>query len=269
MFEGNNYKLCDNIWSVFFDDYWESVVILNLLEKLGLSGKKGRFYLAALELGEAPVHNVAKRAGIGRTTAYDILSSLIKQGLLSQIEKSGRTCVVAEDPAILIANLEERRRVLDAALPEIRAVYNRSSVKPRIHYYEGEEGIVSVLNETLNCRSGELYGILSMVELLNTLGEDFMRQYIQRRTEAGLNLCVVRSREEEVSDTWKTKDEELRKVRFAPKDTRFTMTSYIYDDTVSLVSSSKESFAVRIESAEFARLQKTLFETLWAASEEA
>lgn len=243
-------------------------MILNLLDRLGLSGKKGRFYLAALELGEAPIHSVAKRAGISRTTAYDILSSLIKQGLLSQIEKTGRTCVVAEDPAVLIANLEEQRRTLDAALPEIRAVYNRSSVKPRIHYYEGEDGITSVLNETLNCRSGELYGILSMVELLNTPGEDLMRQYIQQRADADLNLFVVRSREEEVSDTWRTKEDELRNVRFAPGDTRFTMSSYIYDDTVSLISSSKESFAVRIESAEFARLQKTLFETLWAASEE-
>ena len=61
-------------------------MILEKLERFGLSGKKGRFYMAALELGEAPVLTIAERAGIGRTTAYDIMSRLMEEGLLTQIQ---------------------------------------------------------------------------------------------------------------------------------------------------------------------------------------
>ncbi len=44
------------------------------------------------------------------------------------------------------------------------------------------------------------------------------------------------------------------------------MTTYIYDETVTIISSRRENFAMTIESAEFAALQRQLFEALWSAS---
>lgn len=242
-------------------------MLLNQLAQLGISGKKGRFYLAALELGEATVTAVAERAGIGRTTAYDILDSLVTEGLLNQIEKSDKTYVVAEDPAVLLRNMEQRMRLAAEALPEIQAIYGSSLFKPRIRYYKGLDGIATVLNDTLNCRSGELCGILSMVELLTAPGEEFMGNYIHRRIASGLKLRVVRSPSEEVNNqSWPSTLDDLREVRLSPQGVPFTMTSYIYDDKVAYISSRRENFALLIESVEFAGLQKALFETLWAAS---
>ncbi|MCF8078163.1 MAG: helix-turn-helix domain-containing protein [Desulfobacterales bacterium] len=241
-------------------------MVIEQLKRIGLSGKKGRFYLAALELGEAPVIEVAKRADIGRTTAYNILSRLVEEGLLTQIQKAGRTFVVAEDPEVLLNHLAERRRNLVSAMPEIRAFFNRSKIKPRIHFYEGKEGIQTVLNDTLKCQSPVHRGILSMKELLQTPGPDFMHRHVARRIEAGLKIRVIRSAEEDVGDIWKTSKEELREARYAPRGTIFTMTLYIYDDVVAMISSLRENFAVRIESQEFARLQETLFENLWLNS---
>jgi len=240
---------------------------LNQLAQLGLTGKKGRFYLAALELGEAPVTAVAERAGIGRTTAYDVLDGLVNEGLVTQIEKSGKMYVVAEDPAVLLRNLEQRRRLVEEVLPEIQAIYSHSMFKPRMRYYGGAEGIATVLNDTLNCRSGELRGILSMQELLEAPGPEFMERYIQRRIEAGLKLRVVRSKDEEVSNAWGSRADELREVRFSPRPCAVhhrpaTSTT----TTVACISSRRENFAFLIQSAEFAGLQTALFETLWAAS---
>ncbi|HEX5514813.1 MAG TPA: helix-turn-helix domain-containing protein [Gammaproteobacteria bacterium] len=241
-------------------------MLLNQLSRLGLSGKRGRFYLAALELGEAPVTAIATRAGIGRTTAYDILEGLLSEGLVTQVEKSGRLHVVAEDPAVFLRNLDERRRVIDEVLPEVQAVYSRSAFKPKVRYYAGVEGIRTVMEDTLTCRSGELCGILSMVELLKVPGEAYMRHNIQRRIAAGLKLRVVRNPAEEVNNIWLSLAEELREVRFSPSKEPFTMTTYIYDNKVACISSRQEDFALLIESVEFAGVQKALFETLWAAS---
>ena len=243
-------------------------MVIEKLERIGLSGKRGRFYLAALSLGEAPIIEVAKAANIGRTTAYSIFSRLVDEGLLTEIQKSGRTYVVAEDPGVLLDQCAERRRNIVAALPEIRAFFNRSKIKPRIHFYEGKDGIKTALNESLKCQSLFHRGILSMKELLQNPGKDFMLRHVERRIKAGLKLRVIRTKEEDVGDIWKSSEKELREARYAPKGTIFTMTMYIYDDVVLMISSLRENFAVRIESQEFARLQETLFETLWLNSKD-
>ncbi|MEO6986798.1 MAG: helix-turn-helix domain-containing protein [Paralcaligenes sp.] len=243
------------------------MTLSNALTRLGLSGKRGDFYLAALALGEASVTDVAKRARIGRTTAYDILSSLVAEGLLNQIDKSNKTYVVAEDPIVLLRNAEQRRRLVEETLPEIQAIFGHSLSKPRIRYYSGIDGIATVLNESLQCHSGELCGILSMAELLNVPGKQFMHDHIRRRIAAGIRLRVVRSAVEEVEQgIWPTSVAELREVRFSSSGTPFTMTSYVYDDKVAYISSRQENFALLIRSEEFAGLQKALFDSLWTTS---
>lgn len=240
--------------------------ILNKLRQLGVSDTRARFYLAALELGEASVTTVAKTAGIGRTHAYDILNSLVDEGLLNQIEKSNRTVVVAEDPDRLLQRAHERVSQAQEILPELQAIYTHSLSKPRIRYYSGLDGIINVMNDTLNCQSKELWGILSMVELLNVPGKTFMREHIKRRVEAGIHLKVIRSKQEDIEVIWPTSKSELRELRFFQSDLPLTMTSYIYDDTVAYISSRKENFAMIIQSAEFAGLKKALYSTMWQAS---
>jgi len=61
------------------------------LEKLGLNGKKADVYLAALELGKARVIEIAKKAGVKRTTCYDILLDLERQGLIYETAKKKKT----------------------------------------------------------------------------------------------------------------------------------------------------------------------------------
>ncbi len=237
------------------------------LARLGIEGKRAKFYLAALELGEAPITEIAKKAGISRTTAYDVLARLVQQGLVTQVEKSGRLHVLAEDPASLLRALDDRRQLLAGLLPELRSIYNLSAVKPRIHFYEGVEGIRTVLHDTLGCRSRQLRGILSVLDLFEVPGMREMEQYVARRIEAGIFLRVVRSRVKEAGDVWPTRRADLRELRYTPEGVVFTMTTYIYDNKVSMISSRRENFGMIIESEEFAALQANLFEVLWQASE--
>ena len=57
------------------------------LEKLGFSPKEADVYISLLELGSAVVSDVAKKAGINRSTAYVLLESLEKKGFVSVSEK--------------------------------------------------------------------------------------------------------------------------------------------------------------------------------------
>ena len=241
------------------------------LQRLGLEGKEARFYLAALELGQAPVRVIAHKAGISRTNAYDVLGRLLRKGTLTQVErgtskKRRKFYVVAEDPARLLGIIEEQRSVAEALLPELRSLHSRSTVKPRVRLYEGLEGIRTVLYDTLNCRSKELRGILSMRDLLEVPGRAETEEYIRQRVKAGISLRVLRSREKDVGDIWQSGAAELREVRYTPPGLVFTMTTWIYDEKVAIVSSRRENFGMTIESEEFARMQENLFSVLWAAS---
>ncbi len=241
------------------------------LTRLGLDPKEARFYLAALELGQAPVRVIAHQAGISRTNAYDVLARLLRKGAVTQVERgaAGKKTydVVAEDPARLLRALDEQRHLLEGILPELRSIYNRSTVKPRVRFYEGLDGIRTVLHDTLSCRRKELLGILSMRDLLDVPGRTEMEEYIRRRIEAGVFLKVLRSREKDIGNIWPTSAAERRELRYTPAGLVFTMTTFIYDEKVAIISSRRENFGMTIESEEFARMQEKLFSVLWGASD--
>jgi len=242
------------------------------LHRLGLDAKEARFYLAALELGQAPVRVIAHKAGISRTNAYDVLGRLLRKGTVTQLErgsgkKKRKFDVVAEDPARLLGVVEEQRTVAEGLLPQLRSIYSRSTVKPRVRLYEGLDGIRTVLYDTLKCRSKKLLGILSMRDLLDVPGREETDEYIRQRIREGIALRVLRSREKDVGDLWPSGAAALRELRYTPPGVVFTMTTWIYDEKVAIVSSRRENFGMTIESEEFARMQENLFSILWAASE--
>lgn len=238
-----------------------------VLAQIGLPETEARFYLAALELGEAPVRDIAAKAGISRTNAYDVLARLLEQKLVTQTGGSGSKTmmVAAEPPDQLTELLDARRRRLDVLLPELMSLHNRSSGKPRVRFHQGLEGIQLVLDDTLTARDKKLLGILSMRDLYEVPGRIWMDDLVRRRIEAGVHLRVIRSPIKDVPNVWPQSEADLREVRFASPDFIFTMTSYIYDDKVAIISSRRENFAMTIESEEFAMMQRNLFEVLWAS----
>ncbi|MCA1326050.1 TrmB family transcriptional regulator [Herbaspirillum sp. alder98] len=238
------------------------------LEELGLDQKEMRFYLAVLQCGSAPVTVIAERAGVSRTNGYALLAKLETRGLISQLAKdNGVMHVVAEDPAVLIAQWQRSRALLDDVVPQLKSMFNASELKPRIHFYEGREGIVKALQGTLECHAGPLLGILSMHELNEVPGRDAMAAIIDERVRRGITLRVLRSQSRDVETVWSSSPEDMRELRYAPASIDLGMTMYIHDDKVTYLSSKRENYGLVIESQELAALNRAMFEGLWAISE--
>jgi hypothetical protein len=128
------------------------------------------------------------------------------------------------------------------------------------------DGINAVLDNTLRCRSKMLLGILSMRDLYQVPGREWMDDLVRRRIAAGVELRAIRSPINDIHEHWPSSSEELRDLRFAPPHVVFSMTTYIYDETVAVISSQRENFAMTIESSEFAAMQTYMFEALWSTS---
>src|SRR5690606_26368132 len=240
--------------------------MIERLAAIGLDDKEQRFYLAALQLGAAPVADVAARAGVSRTNGYDLFERLEQRGLLSQTSASaGVRKIIAEDPAVLIRDWERKRVMLNELVPELRSIYNGSTTRPRTRLYEGREGIERALWETLECRSKELLAILSMHELREVPGLQWMEGFIAERIRKEIQLKVLRSPSRETDNIWPT--EAYREVRFTPRGIDLSMSMYINDDTVTYVSSKEENYALIIESRELSTLNLTFFKSIWSFSE--
>lgn len=243
--------------------------IKELLAVFGLTDKKADIYLAALEIGPSSAISLAERASIKRTTVYDIIEELKRLGLIIETIRGKRTRYAATDPDRLKDLVRRQSLTLEALLPQLKALYNVPGVKPGVRYFEGLAGVQAALEDTLSAQDKTLLGILSMEDLYETIGEAYMEDYVKRRIALGYKLRVVRSQEKEVAKRWPSSKKEHRDRRYAPKGYIFDMTQYVYDNKVLLLSSRKENFAMVVESADYARNQRQLFEALWQVSQPA
>lgn len=99
------------------------------LQKLGLSEKEARVYLAGLALGATPVQRIAERADVNRATTYVIIESLKKRGLFSSGKNGKKSLFSANHPHSLIAFIEreiallhEKKEMLAGLVPQLQAV---------------------------------------------------------------------------------------------------------------------------------------------------
>lgn len=234
-----------------------------LLEEFGLAKTKGTVYLAALETGSGSVQDIAKRAGLPRTTTHEILQALTSVGLVHFVTRGRTRIYSAESPEKLKVLLKEKERKLEAALPELLSHFYTKSTRPRVRFYEGVEGVKTVFEDTLTVKNKILLGILSMEDLYKIPGKEFMDDYVNRRVGAGIKLKVIRSETKEVEQIWASSTKEARELHYAPHDMIFPMTVYLYDNKVCLIATQKENFGVIIESVDFYQTCKNLFDVLW------
>lgn len=238
--------------------------LIQELVSLGFDNKKARVYVALLELGTAKAQNIAKKAQLERPTTYDILAKLIHEGLVSSFEKRGIRYYIASQPEKIKSRFRELEQRADVIMPQLNAIYASSENKPQIRYYEGIEGIKTVFEDTLTSQNKILHCILSMRDLYAIPGKRFMDYYVQRRIKSGLSIRVIRSKSKEVrKEDWPESQEQKRELRYAPQNMIFSMTTYLYDNKVGLISTQKENFGMIIESKEFYQTMNNLFESLW------
>lgn len=245
-------------------------MLTSLLQKFNLSDKEATVYLALLRHSSQPTSLVAKRTHLNRGTAFLTLKELVKKGLATKIIKGGIQYHSPVSPRYLNSLLERRKEEvvvmeneLKSSLPFLLSLQNPASPKPKISFFEGREGLRTLLEDTLTTRDKKLCGILSMADLYDVFGEDYFENYVQRRIKADIHLRVMRNKLKDVKERWPSRTADQRELRYLPTAMVFPATVYIYDNRVAFISSEKEGFGLLVESSEIYEIQKNLFETLW------
>lgn len=247
-----------------------------ILQKLGLSSKEARVYLAALELGAAPVQQIAKKATVNRPTTYVILESLMKKGLATSVERGKKVLFTAEPPEQLERllarqqdEIEEKRQDLLKILPELEAIFNLSENRPRVKFYEGKEGIIAAGQDFLNNIEPRIiiYSFTPLDEILRVFPE-FDKINPKERMERRLPTRVIYTN---FSGRLKDADsrKEMRETRFIPKDKFpfYTALSIVPNMKINLTTYKDRLLAVNIDSPEIANSLKAIWDLAWEAAE--
>lgn len=238
---------------------------------LGFSDKQARVYLALLELGPSTVSEVSRRAGINRTTGYDILEMLVSEGLVSSLGKGPIMKYTAESPQNLISYFQNRikrdRGMLEETkrlLPEFQSLY-RKKARPAVKFYEGKEGMKRAYEDTLNSK-GPILGY-ACSEPVEKFLPGYLPDYIKRRVAKKIFGKMIAPDTSGIRKMIENDKKELRESRLVPKEQLdLSIEINIYDDKVMIVS-WEENLGILIESDKIAKAQKDIFELAWKAAE--
>jgi sugar-specific transcriptional regulator TrmB len=234
------------------------------LEKLNLNNKEATVYLSLLELGETTIQRIANKSKIKRTTVYDTIDSLREKGLVASTKKNKKTLYYAEDPRLIKDKIAEQEQTLNKILPELLSITNLIDKKPKIQFFEGEEGIKNVYKDTLKYPRQEIlmWGAPEMFEYFDM---DFMWNYYQpKRIEKRIWMRAIGPDDKIVNAIKENDEKSLRKTKLAPTD-QFPLEVEInlYGKRFIGIMSFKEKIGLIIESEKIYKTLKSIFEMNW------
>lgn len=241
------------------------------LLKLGLSSKEAAVYMALMGLGvSSPVSTIAKKAIVNRTTTYDILEILLEKGLVISQKKKSSRYYEALPPEKIVAYLKEQSEKFShlaqeasAMLPELNVHY-RASGRPKVYFYEGDEGLIRVYEETLSS-SEEILAYAS-----DQANQDaipwYFPQYYKRRAEKKISIRALFPDTPKDRERHKLDSVELRQSRLLPKGKLDFTPEVNFFDNKMMIADWKEKLGIIIESEEIVKVFKQTFELAWEAA---
>ena len=235
------------------------------LQSIGLNDREAKVYLATLELGESTVLPISKKSDIKRTYCYDILGHLIDKNLVSYYEKNHRRRYVAEDPQKITKILENRLDNFNTILPDLKTIYNKSVIKPKIRFFEGAEGVKEIYQEILQVT--EIMAISSPDHIVNRLG-DFIEKLADRVFAKNIQVREIMVQGVAQAEYYKKFVKPLQEARLLPEGVKIETDLIIYGQKLAMISYKSDIHAVVIESSSIVETQKMMFEIIWQASEQ-
>ena len=242
--------------------------VVKLLMDMDVPRNEAITYAALHTLESVSIRKVAEATGINRGTTYEALKSLVARGLVSVKQSGLREYYTAESPEKIYDIIRDKRRdLLEVAttakkvIPDLLAQKIRPEGRPLVRYYEGDDGVVTILKDVLQtCRTlpKPHYCAYSSAPMRQYIYRKFPR-FTEQRIAEGIHVKVIAVGEGgEV-----TAASERKWLQTSMVD----VSSYtlIYGNKVAVISISNDDtpYGVVIEDAGSASMQRLLFDQLW------
>jgi HTH-type transcriptional regulator, sugar sensing transcriptional regulator len=250
-----------------------NLLIKSLLE-YGLTDREAVVYLSLLELEVASANEIAKNAGIKRSSAYVVLEALKKKGLVGVSEDQKIQEYVATSPEALLYAIESEVREKEATktkiekiLPELKALSKDVKEKPKVKVFEGKQGLINALEESLKSKE-KIIRLFSSAENALKLNPEYWLLYGQKRIELGIKQLGIMADNPAAYELFKMGPKMFELIFIPPNKYPFPVGMMITDNKLGYLLSDKDDITtVIIENKQIAEVMKVLFDMAWKESE--
>jgi len=242
------------------------------LKNLGLNSNQAKTYLALMELGKGNVIEISRKSGVNRTTVYENLRILNAKHLVGIGGENGKKIFTAESPNELKNLINEQVSSTSSLISDLFNVYNANPQRPKIKFYEAQEGFRKLHELSLIANMNRRTRYLGDIQtLFLALPETFVKKYVSQRIKLGIRNEVLTTMNIGLQKELYTQEknrQSLRKIKCLPKIGPIKTALFTYDDVVWILPTPGQNFVLSIENIEFAETVNHIFESLWLIAED-
>ncbi|PCI25617.1 hypothetical protein COB57_00105 [Candidatus Peregrinibacteria bacterium] len=244
----------------------------DLLQSIGFSEKEANVYITLLKLGTQPASVIGRHVNMPRSTANFYLEELAKQGYVNRAKKANTHLYTAEDPSVIIDILQYKKNQqiaemngkiysIESGLGELQSLKKGSDTRPKVTFYDGEDGLVRVYEDTLT--SSEKIRSFASFDGMHGALPEYFKSYYERRAEKNIFIQSIHPDSPLARERGKNDKLEARESVIIPSDKyNFTPEIQFYDNKIN-IASWREKLGIIIESKEIYDTFVVMFDLAW------
>lgn len=237
--------------------------------QLGFSQREAKVYLTCYSYQQLSIAAISNQTGIKRPTCYLIVEELIENGYLYEVLKQGKKLFAPIDPTLLVSRATENLKKAQEVVSTLQTLRISEKQKPVIRAAYNQKSIQELWEHMLYVGVKEIYYFGPIPDIVESVGEEFLLSYIEKRIALGIHAYGIRSQEEKVDqERYKAGVNNLRHVYVPPPSVSIKNIIFTYDKYVLLISKSKDYFALLIENEHLAETVRSFFDSIKALSKE-
>ena len=234
------------------------------LEYIGLTKNEVKVYLTLLRIGSNTAGKLAKECRLERTSTYNALNRLIKEGIVSYVIEANEKVFHAAQPEKLLDMFKEKEERTKLLIPKIKQLAKFEREKENILKFRGYSGIKTVFNDILNtCKPGEEYLIFGSEGQLSKRLPTYAEIYVARKDKKKLKAKILIR--EGMRETGK-KMSKYTSVRYLPDYVKSLSNVNVYGNKVAIFIWSQTQEAIVIDNKDSADSFRAYFEFMWQSA---
>ena len=246
----------------------------------GLSSEQAIVYESLLRLGETQASKLAKAipssTSLSRPLVYKVLDELVDLDLAEKHAAPGKVTTFApKHPVAITRGIDKQKEQIEhtkeqflSTAGKLSSMFNLTSGKPGVQFFEGKDGVWEVLVDSLTATEEIL--TYADLEAIAKYIPDLNAEYSTLREERDVKKRGLVIDSPEARKFLKSYDGKVTHTKLikASADTRpFQTIMQIYDQKVSYITlTDRYHVGIIITDQHIADTHKYLFETLWSCT---
>ncbi|MFH1291604.1 MAG: helix-turn-helix domain-containing protein [bacterium] len=249
--------------------------IQETLMEYGFDPSEAEIYVILQQNGELDVPTILGKTNLSRASVYDSLNFLISKEFVEYRKQGRRAFYRPSHPTKLFGLIEQKKREssiigqeMEQTIRDLTGMYNITQNKPGVRFFEGKEGLIEALYDTLN-ETGPIYAYIDS-DAVDEFTADINKDYIKKRIKKGISKKILALDTPETRKVFKEEINDLTEFKFLPKEIRpFGTAMQIYGNKISYFTlRENDVIALIIDDPHICQMHKNIFAYFWNKQEQ-